>query len=241
MRRSTSLPDPVPDNDPPLYPIEGKFLSQSDRAWLLSLPELEREQELDKRAQEVIRRNQDMQLKRALADRRPTTKRKADEADLEEEARKSSRPKMERGAKSALDKYKKMREQAGADRERRDEKRAARRDEKSPSNQDSERDADGESEVEWAEPVERRGDEPLADLADFNHCRVGRSNFAQICFYPGFEDTITGCYARVSVGPDRDTGENMYRVALIKGRQFLINQGSPLTYSRLQRRQAIPP
>ncbi|QIW94702.1 hypothetical protein AMS68_000220 [Peltaster fructicola] len=207
---------------PPIYPIEGKFVSQADKSWLLSLPELEREQELNKRAQEVIRAQQDMQLKRALATGR-ATKRKADDADLEDSATKSSRPKMERGAKSALDKYKKMREQAGVVRERRDERRAARRDERSPTGEGSERDADGESEVEYAEPTSRRGEEPLADLTDFNHCRLGRSNFAQICFYPGFEEAITGCYARVNVGSNRDTGENMYRLALIKG----FKEGKP--------------
>lgn len=203
------------DSEAQLYPIEGKFMSNDDRAWLLSLPELEREQELERRAQEVIRRQQDLQLKRALASARSKgpAKRKASE-EFEDTPRKSTRPKVERGAKSALDKYKKAREQAGADKERRDGQRRSRRGARSAS-EESIRDADGESEVEWAEDPHR--DEPMAELIDFNHCRVGRSNFALVCFYPGFEDAIAGCYARVSVGPDRDTGENIYRMALIKG------------------------
>lgn len=213
-------PAPVDDEDAPLYPIEGRFMSASDRDWLLSLPELEREQELDRRAQEVIRKQQDLQLKRALASTRAKAsshKRKAADAELDDGLRKSSRPKVEKSGKSALDNYKKAREQAGVDRERRDGKRAGKRGERSPS-EASDQDADGESEVEWAEPAsDKRRDEPVAELVDFQRCRVGRSNFAKVCFYPGFDDAIRGCFCRVSIGPNRETGENTYRMAQIKG------------------------
>lgn len=195
-----------------MFPLEGKFRDSVDREWLLSLPELEREQELDNRAQQDIRRQQDLQLKRARANNKSTTisKRKAADADLDDGSRKSTRPKMERGAKSALDKYKKAREQAGAERGKRDGRQATKRDQRSPT-EDSERDAEGESEVEWADTKSSRRQEPVAELPDYNRCRVGRTNFAKVCFYPGFEEAITGCFTRVSVGPDG------YRMALIKG------------------------
>ena len=34
----------------------------------------------------------------------------------------------------------------------------------------------------------------------------------------GFEEAIAGCYARVNVGPNRDTGLNQYRLCLIKSK-----------------------
>lgn len=205
------------DDDAPLYPLEGKFVSSSDRAHIMSLPEIEREGILADRAEEVSRRQQDLQLRKQLQRGQAAAnkhKRKAAAAELEDGSRRSTRPKTEKA--SALDNYRRAREQKGAER-RELESGRDRRDERSPSSA-SDRDADGESEVEWAEPSSsRHRDEPPAELRDFERCRVGRSNFSKVCFYPGFEDAIKGCYARVSIGLNRETGQNMYRMTQIKG------------------------
>lgn len=203
------------DEDAPLYPLEGKFTSAADRDYVLSLGELKREEILAERAQEVIKRQQDLQLRKALASNNATNKakRKAAAADFEDSNRRSTRPRVEK--RTALDDYREARERKGAERDRvalaRD-----RKDERSPSPRGSEADADGESEVEWAEP--ERKDEPPAEIRDFDRCRVGRSNFAKVCFYPGFEDAIRGCFARVSIGVNRETGQNAYRMTQIKGK-----------------------
>lgn len=205
-------------SEAPLYPVEGKFQSSADRDHILSLPEIEREEILAERAQEVLKRNQDLQLRKALASSKLAAskhKRKAAE-ELEDGARKTSRPKVTRGEPTALDAYKKARESRGTDRNRLDSRRD-RRDERSPSDGYSDADAEG-SEVEWAvEPTSDRRDEPTADLKDFERCRVGRTNFAKVCFYPTFEAAIKGCFCRVSIGINRETGQNMYRMAQIKG------------------------
>jgi len=60
----------VPRDDAPLYALEGRFTSTADKAHILSLPEIEREGVLAERASHVVRREQDLQLKRALADGR---------------------------------------------------------------------------------------------------------------------------------------------------------------------------
>lgn len=59
------------------------------------------------------------------------------------------------------------------------------------------------------------------ELADIQRVKVGRTNFAKVCFFPGFESTMIGCYARVCVG--RDANGNQYRVSQIKG----IKTGKP--------------
>ena len=228
----TSADAPASSDDEveaPLYPLEGKYLSQTDRETILGLPEIERETILADRAQQILRREQDIQLQRQLAASEAAAskrKRKAGAADLEESARKTSRPKVGKVGRSALDDYKKAREAKGAERTRFDSGKDTRR-ERSRSGSDDgygdrDRDRDrytrDDSEVEWADSYSRRErDEAPAELKDFDRCRIGRTAFAKVCFYPNFEQTMKGCFARVSIGLNRETGENMYRMAQIKG------------------------
>ncbi|KAK5120627.1 hypothetical protein LTR85_005985 [Meristemomyces frigidus] len=213
--------------DAPLFPIEGKYISARDRDDILDMPEIQREEILADRAAQVLKRQQDLQLRKALAAASTAAnkhKRKAAAAELEDGGRRNTRPKAEK-PRSALDDYKRARELKGTDRGRLDSGRD-RRDERSQSSRGSDRDADGESEVEWAEPSSdlRSGrEEAPAELRDFERCRIGRSNFAKICFFPGFDDAIKGCFARVSIGMNRETGQNMYRMTQIKG----FTEGKP--------------
>lgn len=210
-----------PQEDAALYPYDGKFLSAEDRRNILSLPEIERESILAERAAEVLKRQQDLQLQKAFATSQAQAsknqKRKAAAADLDDGVRKSSRAKTEKTGRSALDDYKKAREAKGAERTSRLDA-GGRSGKRSQSASASDRDADGESEVEWAEPASKsRRDEPAAELKDVDRCRIGRSAFAKIHFYPHFEETMKGCFARVSIGMNRETGQNMYRMTQIKG------------------------
>lgn len=226
LESNASSPAPrsvSPADEGPAYPLEGVYLDSADRAHIQSLPEIQREEILAERAAENTKRQQDLQLKKALAATQAAAskhqKRKAAAADLDDDAgqRKSSRAKVEK--RSVLDDYKKAREARGADRTSRlDPRRDRDRKRRSRSaSSASDRDADGESEVEWAPELSRR-DEPAAELKDFERCRVGRTNFAKVCFYPNFEETMKGCFARVSIGVNRETGENMYRMTQIKGK-----------------------
>jgi RNA polymerase-associated protein RTF1 len=220
------------EEDRPIFPYEKLYYSAKDKEEIMALPEIQREQILSERAQEVDRRNQDLALRRLLASRErdearrvKKSKRKASVADLEEGQRKSSRQKTTLGgrkvgeASEAIEAYKRQREKKG----RRDELR--RRDmaagEAAPVKDEapSDKDAEGESEVEWDNRERSPSppkDDPPADLRDIQRARVGRTNFAQVCFYPGFDEAISGCYARVNIGPNRDTGINEYRLCLIK-------------------------
>ncbi|EOD51443.1 putative rna polymerase ii transcription elongation factor protein [Neofusicoccum parvum UCRNP2] len=211
------------DSNP--YPVEGKFISWEDKTRIMGLSEVERESILAERAQEIERRNQDLNLKRLLETRKAKEekKRKAGVADLDDGERKISRPKT-KATNEKLEAYKRVREQAHDQRSRRN------RDRRSPSVSSdrarSDIDAEGESDVEWdshkRSPVK---EEPPAELKDFERVRVGRSNFAKVCFYPGFEDALIGCFARVSIGMDKGTGQGVYRMCQIKG----FTEGSPYT------------
>lgn len=206
------------EDDGPIFPLEGKYHNAADREAILAMPEIAREEILAERAQQVLKRTQDRQLKLALAASSANKqKRKAAAAELDDGGRRT-RPKAEK-AKSALDDYRRARELKGNERSKVESSRSGRKDKRSPSSAGSDRDAEGESEVEWADDHTARGshDEPTPTLKDFDRVRVGRTAFGQMCFYPGFEEGMVGCFARVSIGVNRETGQNMYRMAQIKG------------------------
>lgn len=212
------------DEDKPLYPIEGKFSSERDRADIMAMTEIQREEILAERAAEVQRRAQDQQLKRLLSARNKSEsdkkKRKANAADLDDSQRKSSRQRTK--ANDPLEAYKRQRELKGAQRARGEERRRER--EQSEEAGYSDEDADGEDEVQWddghrASPTK---EDPPAELRDFERVRVGRSNFTKVCLYPTFETLIKSCYCRVSVGME---GGQAYRMLQIKG----FKEGRPYT------------
>lgn len=236
------------EDEGPLYPYEKLYHSAQDKKDIMAMPEIQREQLLSERAQEVDRHNQDLALRRLLASREKEearkakkNKRKASSASLDEGNRKSSRQKTTLGgrkvgeASEAIEAYKRQREQKG----KRDELR--RRD---PTTKDlksrsrvSDDDAEGDSEVEWDDrersPTPPK-DDPPADIRDFQRVRIGRTNFAQVCFYPGFEAAMTGCYVRLNVGPN-SSGVNEYRLALITSKFLLpIICRKPLTLLEIE-------
>ncbi|KAI9039345.1 RNA polymerase-associated protein [Aspergillus affinis] len=254
------------EDDGPIFAYDKLYHSSKDKEEIMAMPEIQREQILSERAQQVDRHNQDLALRRLLASREREEarqakkhKRKASAANLEDGNRKSSRQKTTLGGRKvgetsdAIQAYKRQREQKG----KRDELRRrdpAPKDQKARSRDDpiSDDDAEGESEVEWADRDRSPSppkDDPLADLRDLNRARVGRTNFAQVCFYPGFEDAISGCFVRVNIGPNRDTGFNEYRLCAIKrfnegrpysmeganGRTFITNQYAVVSHGKSER------
>ncbi|MCJ1311873.1 hypothetical protein MMC25_005546 [Agyrium rufum] len=220
------------DEDATLYPVENKFKSEKDRAEIMALPEVQREAILAERAAEIDRKQQDQTLRRLLQNYQDKDKkRKADAADINETHRKSSRQKTTLGGRKvgetsdAIEAYKRKREEKGALTEQRRREGEERKDRRQRGEVDevSEPDADGESEVEWDDGKakgRRRSPSPKeqlpAELRDYNRVRVGRDNFAKICFTPGFEEKVKSCFVRINIGPDERTRDNVYRVARIK-------------------------
>jgi len=216
------------EQEGPIYPLEGKFLSEKDKAEIMAMPELQRETVLADRAAEMQRRREDLALRQLRENRLKVEaqadaikKRKAPEID--DTPRKANRTKMTK-TNEKLENYKKAREQRTEQRKRNEDRKTGDRD--SPAKNDAEesdKDADGEEDVEWDEPASRAPakNEAQPEMRDYERIRVGRTNFARVCFWPGFEDAIKGCFTRVCIGLDKATNQNTYRMCQIKGRMLL--------------------
>lgn len=235
MSESESETDFAPTEDKPIFPYEKLYTDAKEKSRILALPEIEREELLAQRGEQVERHEQDLALRRLVATRAKDeaksaakNKRKAGAADLEESQRKSSRQRTKRGggrageASSAIAAYKQQRAEKGL----RDEQRrrdAATRRAASPNNDYSDGRVDSESDNDFDDrryhrrsPTPPR-DDPPAELIDIQRAKIGRENFAQVCETPGFEAAVTNCYARICVGPGRSPGVNEYRMCLVKG------------------------
>jgi RNA polymerase-associated protein RTF1 len=218
-------------DDEDKYPYEGMFESAQEKEDIMGMREVERESILAERAQEIERQRQN-RLLRQLVSAADNKKRKANDAELEETQRKTSRQRTKVGGSkvgetsAGIESLKRARQEK-SDRQRRLAEDRERNKHKSATTRDSpDGDNDGDSDVEWGESRRRvsksRTPEikeiPLADLRDIERVRLGRSRFAQICFFPGFESAMTGCFVRISIGPDPRAGDgvNQYRMAVIK-------------------------
>lgn len=218
------------DDDDDKYPVEGMYVSQAEKAEIMAMREVEREQIIAERMMEIERQRQNRLLRQMISSveneerTQGKKKRSADTAELEGGEGKTSRQRTgdkgdshgdsHRG--SAMDSLRRAR----AEKARRREDHERRKDAYSPRDRDSDRqDSDddfGHRRSPTPEADEPR-DQPPAELRDYDRVRLGRNEFAQVCFTPGFEHAITGCYIRIALGPHPDTGIEQYRMALIKG------------------------
>lgn len=218
------------------YPVEGIYASEAEKDEILAMPELEREQLIARRQEEIDRERQNTLLRRLLQVNKQESsqsakKRKAGTAELEDGQRKTSRQRTKIGGSkvgetsAGIASLRRARAEK-SDRQRRREEDRERNKGKSSLRDSAQDDDDAHSDVEWSSnygrklsrsPTPEKKDAPLADLRDFERVRLSRSRFAEVCFYPGFDDAITGCYCRVAMGPNRDTGETEYQMGVIKG------------------------
>ena len=120
---------PVVAKEAPLFPIEGKFHSEEDRAEIMAMPELQRETVLAERAAESERKKQDATLRqlrearqKAEAQAADLKKRKATVADLDDTPRKTTKAKTK--ATENLEAYKRQREQRNEQRRRNEDRKA---------------------------------------------------------------------------------------------------------------------
>ena len=198
------------------YPVEGMYISHSEKAEIMAMPELEREQIIADRMTEIDRQRQNRLLRQMVEneERKTKKKRSADAADLEDGARTSSRQKTGKGG-SAMESLRRAREEKAKRRENADKRRGSYsplRDSPEPEASDDDFRRDGSR-----TPEAEAKDAPPPELKDFERVRLGRNEFAQVCFTPGFESAITGCYIRIALGPHPETGIEQYRMCVIKG------------------------
>lgn len=225
-------------DDDDKYPYEGMFANAREKAEIMSMREVERESILAERAQEIERQRQNRLLRQLVSqgehDKKAIKKRKAEDADIEDTQRKTSRQRTKLGGSkvgetsAGIESLRRARAEK-SDRQRRQAEDRERNKDKSTAvtHSSPDRDAGGDSDVEWGRDSRKRASKsrtpeikeiPLAELRDIERIRLGRSRFAQICFFPGLEEAITGCFARINIGPNARLadGVNEYRMALIK-------------------------
>ncbi|KAJ3561310.1 hypothetical protein NPX13_g8998 [Xylaria arbuscula] len=236
------------------YPVEGIYASEAEKDEILAMPELEREQLIARRQEEIDRERQNTLLRRLLQVNKQESslsakKRKAGTAELEDGQRKTSRQRTKIGGSkvgetsAGIASLRRARAEK-SDRQRRREEDRERNKGKSSMRDNGHDDDDAHSDVEWSSnyghklsrsPTPEKKDAPLADLRDFERVRLSRSRFAEVCFYPGFDDAIAGCYCRVAMGPNRDTGETEYQMGVIKG----FTQGRPYAMQRMNQQSFV--
>ena len=217
-RARASAPRGGDDDDK--YPVDGMFMSQTEKAEIMALREVEREQIIADRISEIERQRQNRLLRQMVTtvenEERKTVKKKrsADTAELEDDDRRSSRQRTGKVAETAMDSLRRAR----AEKQRRKEDHERRKD-YSPRRDSREPESDDDfGRTRSLTPEKDLSKElPPPELKDYEHVRVGRDQFAQVCSTPGFDAAITGCYVRLAVGPHPETGIEQYRMALIKG------------------------
>jgi RNA polymerase-associated protein RTF1 len=222
------------DEDDNRYPVEGMYASHAEKAKIMGMGELEREQIIAERVNEIERQRQNRLLRQMVENeerKQVKKKRSADTAELEDASSPRTSRQRTTGGKgeSAMETLRRAR----AEKQKRREDQERRRDAYSPRrggsmDRESER-SFGRAESRSPEPEPER-DIPPPDLRDFDRVRLGRNEFAQVCFTPGFEAAITGCYIRIALGPHPDTGVEQYRMAVIKGMFDVIRCFTGLTW-----------
>lgn len=212
------------EDDDEAYPIDGRYKSQKEKAEIMALPELEREQLIAERMTDIERQRQNRLLRQMVSNmeneerKQVKKKRSAGTAELEDgdRIRKASRPRTESKRETAMDSLR----QAKAEKARRREDLERRKDNYSPRRRNSGAEDSDDDYNRGRSPTpdgDENRDQPPAELRDYERVRLGRNEFAQVCFTPGFEQAITGCYIRIALGPHPESGIEQYRMAAIKG------------------------
>lgn len=193
------------------YPLEGKYRDDADRAKLLALPEIEREEILFDRSQEMQR----FEERRYLAQR--AHQRKQQLAQAQGEQRQLRREREVVGVsgtkKNQLQVLKKRRQE----RERRTQGAMDSDYEGSDEDEDEEKYGSDYSdrEVEWDEGDQQEEVKPLS-ASDLNRIRFGKTLLAKYCYYPNFEAAVTGSFVRVNIGYNHQKQQNVYRVCQVR-------------------------
>lgn len=219
------------------YPLEGKYKDEADREALLEMDEIEREQTLFERSQEMDRFNEKQYLQQRMKQQRSL--------GTEKKTRSSSRK--TGTVSSKLNKLNELRKQREQNRRKRDEyedEDAEEDDQNDEQMQEDDYDEDDyenyedSSAVAWgsgkskfkARSFER------ATFSDINKIRVGRSFLSKYLYHRNFLDTISKTFGKINVGVDRKTRQPVYRAVQIEeavhhpNKQYWVGEGKTDVY-----------
>ncbi|KAF9433839.1 RNA polymerase-associated protein rtf1 [Entomortierella beljakovae] len=219
------------DDDGPVDDYDAEFFGDAkDRAELMAMPEVDREQILFERAKKrtllMDQRQVSKRLKRQEEANRNSRKGSGSTRDS---ARRSTRAKDSKtGSTKALADLKKAQERKRARRSHSPEPKRRRKGSvdysdksETPSSED---DHDYDSEPEKKKSSKSVSRKP-STLEDLNSIRLSRDRLEKWCYSPFFKDTALGCYVRLLLGPDQNR-QPVYRITEIiaVGKQSKIYQ-----------------
>jgi len=212
---SENVPESEEEANP--FPLEGKYEDDADRERLLGVSEIERENILAERLEQM----QKIQDRRKLQEM--IKQQKNGSADADAVAKAAKRQHAVRGA--TKEKSKQL-DELRAKRKAKDEKKRPRTDSPKPDRSSSPMDMDtssGEEEdgqitkYEEEEEKDRKlfskqpnpDDEPIT-LEDLTSCRLTRDMLAKHCMAPWFQEYVKGGWVRYLIG--NENNEPVYRL-----------------------------
>ncbi|OSD00428.1 plus-3-domain-containing protein [Trametes coccinea BRFM310] len=197
------------------YPLEGKYIDEEDRARLMEMSEIDRENILAQRQEEMQRYTDRRQLENML-------KMQGGRGSADESV--SNAAKRQHAVRGATKEKSRKLDELKAKRKAKSEKKRTRanspkRDRSSsPMDMETSEDEEDGQITKYDEEEERDrklygtshpDDEPIT-LEDLSKCRVTRDQIAKYCMAPWFEDFIKGAWVRFLIG--QENGQPVYRI-----------------------------
>ncbi|TDL27841.1 plus-3-domain-containing protein [Rickenella mellea] len=214
LESTDNEPESEEDDSNP-YPLEGKYTDEADRQKLLEMSEIDREDVLAQRQEELQRIQDKRNLDQML---------KAQRGEIDDSVSKAAkRAHAQRGA--TKEKSRKL-DELKARRKLKDEKKRTKasspKRDRSSSPMDMEMSSDDEedgqiSKLEQEEEREARligktkVDDGPTTLADLETCRLGREQLSKYCMAPWFEEYVKGAWVRYLIGQETN-GQPVYRI-----------------------------
>ncbi|KAL5520841.1 RTF1 [Sanghuangporus sanghuang] len=199
------------------YPLEGKFIDEADRERLLQMPEIERENIISQRMDEIQRFQDKRNLDQMLREQR---------GEVDSVSRAAKRPHQARGA---TEKKSRKLDELKAKRKAKSEKKRAPspRRERSSSPVDmemsSEDEEDGqvskhhqEEERDERSPKQNEQGSFETTIRDMENLRVSREMLVQYAYMPWFEEFAKGSWVRILSSLDENKNA-VYRMCEIAG------------------------
>ncbi|KAI5480856.1 (transport protein particle) complex protein Trs85 [Pseudohyphozyma bogoriensis] len=209
-----------------LYPLEGKYKNEQDRAMILGMTEVEREEILAERVEAAAKERERKQLRQMVR-----SKNLAEGGIEADEVRTTGRDRKTTGVtdskreglealkrKRAEKDNKKTSYKEDSDEDESPRKRKAAFDEYSDdgdSDEDAYDKAASKSSSKRGAGLSSASDELTP--SEFRDLVVTRRRLAALCQAPWFEEWVTHAWVRVAVGLDPNTRESVYRLARVEG------------------------
>ncbi|KAG0332168.1 hypothetical protein BG004_001364 [Podila humilis] len=209
------------DDEGPVDEYDAEYFGDSkDRAELMAMAEVDREQILFERAKKRTMLLDHRQVAKRLKRQEEASRssRKGSGSAGRDNARRSTRAKdTKTGNTKALADLKKAQERKKARRSHSPEPRRRRKgsvdysDKSESSSAESEEDRDYDSEPDRKKSsLSKSMARKPATFEELSSIKLGRDNLEKWCYSPFFKDTVVGCFVRVAIGQDRN--RSVYRI-----------------------------